>query len=77
VRRCADYFLTSEQQEVRLEAVRTCCRLLRLALQGCADRSTDTVGSTVSDVLSKLLMVGMTDPGKRRQVSPSMVNLHG
>ncbi|PNF25178.1 Serine/threonine-protein kinase mTOR, partial [Cryptotermes secundus] len=61
VRRCADHFLTSEQQEVRLEAVRTCSRLLRLALQGSASRHSDTVTTTVADVLGKLLVVGITD----------------
>ncbi|KAK6628142.1 hypothetical protein RUM43_001953 [Polyplax serrata] len=58
VRRCADHFLTSDQQEVRLETVRTCSRLLRLALQG---RRSETVNATVADVLSKLLTVGITD----------------
>ncbi|PSN34470.1 Serine/threonine-protein kinase mTOR [Blattella germanica] len=61
VRRCADHFLTSEQQEVRLEAVRTCSRLLRLALQGSSSRYSDTVINTVADVLGKLLVVGITD----------------
>lgn len=60
VRRCADHFLTSDQQEVRLETVRTCSRLLRLALQG---RRSETVNATVADVLSKLLTVGITDTG--------------
>lgn len=64
VRRCADHFLTSEQQEVRLEAVRTCSRLLRLALQGSASRHSDTVTITVADVLGKLLVVGITDTGE-------------
>lgn len=58
VRRCADHFLTSETQELRLETVRTCSRLLRLALQG---RRSPTVTATVTDVLRKLLVVGITD----------------
>ncbi|KOX79033.1 Serine/threonine-protein kinase mTOR [Melipona quadrifasciata] len=57
VRRCADHFLTSEQAEVRLEAVRTCSRLLRLAL----NQPGPTVTNTVSTVLGKLLVVGITD----------------
>nr|CAD7429912.1 unnamed protein product [Timema monikensis] len=61
VRRCADHFLNYEQQEVRLEAVRTCSRLLRLALQSATNRHSDTVTSTVADVLGKLLVVGITD----------------
>lgn len=62
VRRCADHFLVNEQQEIRLEAVRTCSRLLRLAIQGTAiTNQSVTVTSTVADVLGKLLIVGMTD----------------
>ncbi|KAK0179190.1 hypothetical protein PV327_008004 [Microctonus hyperodae] len=57
VRRCADHFLTSEQPDVRLEAVRTCSRLLRLAL----NQPGPTVTATVSTVLGKLLVVGITD----------------
>jgi hypothetical protein len=49
---------------VRLEAVRTCSRLLRLALQGATSRHSDTVTSTVADVLGKLLVVGITDTGE-------------
>lgn len=61
VRRCADHFLVNEQQEIRLEAVRTCSRLLRLAIQSTVTHHSDTVTGTVADVLSKLLIVGMTD----------------
>lgn len=57
VRRCADYFLTWEQAEVRLESVKTCSRLLRLAL----NQPGPTVTNTVSNVLGKLLVVGITD----------------
>lgn len=57
VRRCADHFLTSEQSQVRLEAVRTCSRLLRLALS----QPGPTVTNTVTAVLGKLLVVGITD----------------
>lgn len=62
VRRCADYFLVNEQQEIRLEAVRTCSRLLRLAIQSTPlTHQSNTVTETVADVLGKLLIVGMTD----------------
>ncbi|XP_076166943.1 serine/threonine-protein kinase Tor isoform X1 [Ptiloglossa arizonensis] len=57
VKRCADHFLTFEQAEVRLEAVRTCSRLLRLAL----NQPGRTVTNTVSTVLGKLVVVGITD----------------
>ncbi|XP_043460744.1 serine/threonine-protein kinase mTOR isoform X2 [Leptopilina heterotoma] len=58
VKRCADHFLTSEQAEVRLEAVRTCSRLLRLSL----NQPGHTVTTTVSSVVRKLLDVGIIDP---------------
>ncbi|XP_058788970.1 serine/threonine-protein kinase mTOR isoform X2 [Phymastichus coffea] len=58
VRRCADYFLDWDEPEVRLEAVKTCSRLLRLASVG---QSGPTVTATVSSVLGKLLVVGITD----------------
>ena len=70
VRRCADHFLTSEQAEVRLEAVRTCSRLLRLAL----NQPGPTVTTTVSSVVGKLLDVGIidTDPDVRFWVLASL-----
>uniref|UniRef100_A0A1B6E046 Serine/threonine-protein kinase TOR n=1 Tax=Clastoptera arizonana TaxID=38151 RepID=A0A1B6E046_9HEMI len=61
VRRCAEHFLNSEPQEVRLEAVRTCSRLLRLAVESASSRHSQTVTQTVADVLGKLLVVGITD----------------
>ncbi|CAG5108662.1 Similar to Mtor: Serine/threonine-protein kinase mTOR (Rattus norvegicus), partial [Cotesia congregata] len=57
VRRCADHFLTSDQSEVRLEAVRTCSRLLRLAL----NQPGPTVTKTVHTIIEKLVIVGITD----------------
>lgn len=63
VRRCAEHFLNSEQQEVRLEAVRTCSRLLRLAVDSSGSRRSQTVTATVRDVLARLLVVGITDSG--------------
>lgn len=62
VRRCADHFLANEQKEIRLEAVKTCSRLLRITIQKTtATNQSITVTSTVADVLGKLLIVGMTD----------------
>nr|WBK62802.1 target of rapamycin [Sogatella furcifera] len=61
VRRCADHFLTWEQQAVRMEAVMTCSRLLRLALESKSAHHSHTVINTVADVLGKLLVVGITD----------------
>ncbi|XP_044740220.1 serine/threonine-protein kinase Tor [Chrysoperla carnea] len=58
VRRCAEHFLNFEQGEVRLEAVRTSGRLLRIALEGPPSK---TVTLTAKDVLSRLLTVAVTD----------------
>uniref|UniRef100_A0A8D9ABA5 Serine/threonine-protein kinase TOR n=1 Tax=Cacopsylla melanoneura TaxID=428564 RepID=A0A8D9ABA5_9HEMI len=61
VRRCADHFLNSDQQQIRLEAVKTCSKLLRLAIESTVNRPSQTVITTVADVLGKLLVVGITD----------------
>lgn len=66
MRRCADHFLNSEQQQIRLEAVKTCSKLLRLAIESTVNRPSQTVVTTVADVLGKLLVVGITDTGMRR-----------
>ncbi|XP_065216693.1 serine/threonine-protein kinase mTOR isoform X2 [Planococcus citri] len=59
--RCADHFLSSEQRQVRIEAVHTCSRLLRLAIESSTHQHSETVVTTVADVLGKLLMVAITD----------------
>lgn len=61
VRRCADYFIVHENRDIRLEAVKTCSRLLKQALYTPVVHPSETVTETVANVLHKLLMVGMTD----------------
>lgn len=61
VKRCADYFLIHEQREIRLEAVQTCSRLLKQAICGSVSVPSETVTETVAAVLTKLLVVGITD----------------
>lgn len=61
VKYCANNFLQSEQQEIRLEAVRTCSCLLAISIQSDLTRQSNMVKSTVAHVLSKLLVVGITD----------------
>ncbi|GIX92206.1 hypothetical protein CEXT_19061, partial [Caerostris extrusa] len=63
VRYCAENYLTSEVKEIRLEAVRTCCKLLSPAIQGmkASGRYSPSLMATVQEVLSKLLGVGVTD----------------
>ncbi|XP_029141485.1 serine/threonine-protein kinase mTOR [Protobothrops mucrosquamatus] len=65
VRHCADHFLNSEHKEVRMEAARTCSRLLTPSIHlisGHAHVVSQTAVQVVADVLSKLLVVGITDP---------------
>ncbi|XP_013778468.1 serine/threonine-protein kinase mTOR-like [Limulus polyphemus] len=63
VRHCAECYLASEHKDIRLEAVRTCCRLLSPALRNMKEngRYSATLMHTVQDVLTKLLVVGVTD----------------
>ncbi|KAG8568465.1 hypothetical protein GDO81_014010 [Engystomops pustulosus] len=64
VRHCADHFLNSEHKEIRMEAARTCSRLLTPSMQilGGHGHVSHTAVQVVADVLSKLLVVGITDP---------------
>ncbi|RZC37432.1 serine/threonine-protein kinase mTOR [Asbolus verrucosus] len=61
VHRCANHFLVHDNNEIRLEAVRTTCRLLRHAIHSTAKNSSETVTKTVAAVLHRLLSVGLTD----------------
>ncbi|XP_068151798.1 serine/threonine-protein kinase mTor-like isoform X2 [Drosophila tropicalis] len=62
VRRCADFFIVHEQQEIRLEAVQSCTRLLKLAVQAADSmENSKTLSDTVSHVIERLLMVAITD----------------
>lgn len=65
VRHCADHFLNSEHKEIRMEAARTCSRLLTPSIHLISGHVvSQTAVQVVADVLSKLLVVGITDPGK-------------
>ena len=65
VRHCADHFLNSEHKEIRMEAARTCSRLLTPSIHLISGQIvSQTAVQVVADVLSKLLVVGITDPGK-------------
>ncbi|KAL1494336.1 hypothetical protein ABEB36_009951 [Hypothenemus hampei] len=61
VHRCANHFLVHELTEIRLEAVRTTSRLLRHAIRNTMKISSEAIQRTVSDVLQKLLCVGLID----------------
>lgn len=64
VRHCADHFLNSEHKEIRMDAARTCSRLLTPSIQLLSGHGhvSQTAVQVVADVLSKLLVVGITDP---------------
>lgn len=65
VRHCADHFLNSEHKEIRMEAARTCSRLLTPSIHLISGHLvSQTAVQVVADVLSKLLVVGITDPGE-------------
>ncbi len=61
VRHCANHYLQSEEKPIRLEAVKTCASLLKGAMAALGERHSQTVMSTINDVLAKLLVVGITD----------------
>ena len=67
---CARNYLTSADMETRMEAVKTCAALLvpmlqQVGLLGASYLVTSTTSNqVVSDVLTQLLTVGITDQGE-------------
>ncbi|XP_037955980.1 serine/threonine-protein kinase Tor [Teleopsis dalmanni] len=62
VQRCADCYISHWQQEIRFEAVRTCTRLLKLAIQTADSlQNSRTLRETLSHVIERLLIVAITD----------------
>nr|XP_027196731.1 serine/threonine-protein kinase mTOR-like [Dermatophagoides pteronyssinus] len=57
--RCANQYLMHENREIRLEAVHTCCQLLKPFL-----KPNNGFEKMTKDVLQKLLIVGITDQDK-------------
>nr|XP_021189763.2 serine/threonine-protein kinase mTOR isoform X1 [Helicoverpa armigera] len=62
VRRCADHFLQSDQQEIRLEAVKTAAKLLADATVRTMKTPSRTLTLLTAEVIGKLLVVTVTDP---------------
>lgn len=62
VRRCADHFLQSDQQEIRLEAVKTSAKLLADDTVRTMKTPSKTLTMLTAEVISKLLVVSVTDP---------------
>ncbi|KAK9883142.1 hypothetical protein WA026_001340 [Henosepilachna vigintioctopunctata] len=61
VEKCSTYYATHESQEIRLEAVKTSCRLLKQAIQTNAINPSKTLTQVIYKILSKLITVGLTD----------------
>lgn len=62
VRRCAEHFIQSDQQEVRLEAVKTSAKLLSDATIRTMKTPSRTLTMLTAEVVGKLLVVSVTDP---------------
>ncbi|CAH2984222.1 unnamed protein product [Chilo suppressalis] len=62
VRRCADHFILSDQQEIRLEAVKTAAKLLADATIRTTKTPSRTLTMLTAEVICKLLVVSVTDP---------------
>ncbi|XP_027228160.1 serine/threonine-protein kinase mTOR isoform X1 [Penaeus vannamei] len=61
VRHVADHYLSSEHREVRLEAVRTCCHLLRPTFASLGRRASQSQTHIIFNIVSKVLWVCVTD----------------
>ncbi|KPI99852.1 Target of rapamycin [Papilio xuthus] len=61
IRRCTDYYLQSEQHDIRLEAVKTAAKLLIKAIERCSQTNSRTLSLIVDESLGKLLAVGRSD----------------
>lgn len=62
VRRCAEHFLQSEYQEVRLESVKTAAKLLSDAMIRTRNTPSRTLTMLTAEVVGKFLVVAVTDP---------------
>nr|XP_013189744.1 unnamed protein product [Amyelois transitella] len=61
IRRCTDHYLSSEQHDVRLEAVKTASKLLTKAVERCAVTNSRTLNLLIDESLGKFLSVGRSD----------------
>ena len=79
VQNCADHYLTSEHKSIRMEAVRTCASLLVPNLLPPTIFTTPFAqfsaasAQLVGEVVGKLLTVGITDQGRRKEPGPSLL----
>ncbi|CAH2267767.1 jg15184 [Pararge aegeria aegeria] len=61
IRRCTDHYLQCEQQDVRLEAVKTVAKLLIKAIERCSVTNSRTLNTLIDESLGKLLSIGRSD----------------
>ncbi|CAG9564543.1 unnamed protein product [Danaus chrysippus] len=61
IRRCTDYYLQCEQQDIRLEAVKTIARLLIKAIERSSVTNSRTLNSLIDESIGKLLSIGRSD----------------
>ena len=61
IRRCTDYYLQSEQQDIRLETIKTVAKLLIKAIERCAYSNSRTLNALIDESLGKLLSIGRSD----------------
>lgn len=61
IRRCTDHYLQCDQQDVRLEAVKTVAKLLVKAIERCSVTNSRTLNSLIDESLGKLLSIGRSD----------------
>lgn len=61
-KQCADHFIQSDQQEVRLEAVKTSAKILADAAVRTINTPSKTLTELTAEVINKLLVVAVTDP---------------
>ncbi|XP_041982232.1 serine/threonine-protein kinase mTOR-like [Aricia agestis] len=61
IRRCTDYYLQSEQHDIRLESIKTIAKLLIKAIERTSQCNSRTLNMIVDESIGKLLSVGRSD----------------
>jgi FKBP12-rapamycin complex-associated protein len=74
VRTCALTYLEDDHPEVRKAAANTCCRLF-VKDPICYQASSHAI-EVISDVLDKLLTVGIADPGAQSPAGTTLIIHH-
>lgn len=61
VGRCIDYYLHSEQQDIRLESIKTTSKLLVKAIERTSVTQSQTISNMIYEAIADLLVVAVTD----------------